>query len=319
MTAVLLVCGLIFLLIGGEALVRGAVALGLRLRLSPLFVGMVIAGFGTSMPELVVSVRATIAGSPSIAVGNVIGSNISNVLLILGVAALVRPIGRPPRLFVPDGLVLLGVSAGVVLLGLQETIPLWQGLLMLGLLIVLVVMQYIRDRAGVTSGSDATPPIPQPEQIPTQPLVTILLILTGLGGLLLGADLFVEGAVRTAEILGVSQGLIGLTIVAVGTSLPELATSTVASLRGQSDMAYGNILGSNLFNLLGIFGCAIIAGPITVPAIMVSVDGPVMIAATAVMLLFLATGARLNRVEAGVMLAAYVAYISTRYFYALAQ
>lgn len=134
MTVVLLIGGLALLLVGGEALVRGAVALGLRFRLSPLLVGMVIAGFGTSMPELVVSVRATLEGAPGIAVGNVIGSNISNILLILAVAALVKPIGRPPRLFVPDGLVLLGVSAGVVLLGLQEVIPWWQGVIMLGVL-----------------------------------------------------------------------------------------------------------------------------------------------------------------------------------------
>lgn len=304
------------LLIGGEALVRGAVALGLRFRLSPLLVGMVIAGFGTSMPELVVSVRATLAGAPSIAVGNVIGSNISNILLILAIAALVRPIGRPPRLFVPDGLVLLGISAGIVLLGLQEVIPRWQGAVMLGLLIGLIVLQYARERT-TTSTAAAEPPIPQPEQIPARPLIMALLILAGLGGLLFGADLFVDGAVGTAEVLGVSEGLIGLTIVAIGTSLPELATSTVASLRGHSDMAYGNILGSNLFNLLGILGCAVIAGPVAMPAIMVAVDGPVMVAATAVMLVFLATHARLNRIEAAIMLAAYVGYVSARYVYAL--
>ena len=316
--ALQLIGGLGMLLIGGEALVRGGVALGLRFRLSPLLVGMVIAGFGTSMPELVVSVRATLQGAPGIAVGNVIGSNISNVLLILAVAAMVRPIGRPPRLFVPDGLVLLGISAGVVLLGLQEVIPWWQGAAMLGVLAGLIVLQYLRERTIVPAEGVAPPPIPQPEQVPTQPIVTFLLILAGLGGLLFGADLFVEGAVRTAEILGVSDGLIGLTIVAVGTSLPELATSTVASLRGQSDMAYGNILGSNLFNLLGILGCATLAGPVAVPEVMVLVDGPVMVAATGVMLVFLATGARLNRIEAGLMLIAYTAYIAARYAYALA-
>jgi len=314
MTALLLVGGLALLLIGGEALVRGAVAIGERYKLSPLLVGMVIAGFGTSMPELVVSVRATVGGSPAIAAGNVIGSNISNILLILGVAALIRPIGRPPRLFVPDGFILVAVSICVVLLGLQGRVPAWQGGVMVAVLIGFIAFQYVRDRSDSAAKLVASdqPPVALPSEMPRRVSVSVLLILAGLGGLIAGADWFVDGAVKLARTLGVSEGLIGLTIVAIGTSLPELATSAIASIRGQSEIAYGNVLGSNMFNLLGIFGCAAIAGPMDVPRLMVLIDGPVMIGATALMLVFLATGMRLVRWEGAAMLICYALYIAAR-------
>jgi cation:H+ antiporter len=314
MTVLLLVGGLALLLIGGEALVRGGVAIAKRLKLSPLLVGMVIAGFGTSMPELVVSVRATLGGNPAIAAGNVIGSNISNILLILAVAALIRPIGRPPRLFVPDGIILISVTVGVVLLGLQGRIPAWQGGIMVLLLAGFIGFQYLRDvRASARLlALPEQPPVPLPKELPRRLSVSVLLALAGIGGLIAGGDWFVEGAVRLARALGVSEGLIGLTIVAVGTSLPELATSSIASIRGESDLAYGNVLGSNMFNLLGILGCAALAGPLEVPRLMVFVDGPVMIAATALMLFFLAQGSRLVRWEAAAMLGCYGLYVGLR-------
>lgn len=314
MTVLLLIGGLALLLIGGEALVRGAVAIAERYRLSPLLVGMVIAGFGTSMPELVVSVRATVGGNPAIAAGNVIGSNISNILLILATAALIRPIGRPPSLFMPDGLILMTVSVGVVLLGLQGHVPAWQGGVMVCLLAGFIGVQYVRDvrSHALARVFSKQPPVPLPEELPRRLAVSILLVLAGLGGLIAGGDWFVDGAVRLARGLGASEGLIGLTIVAVGTSLPELATSAIASIRGQSDLAYGNVLGSNMFNLLGIFGCAAMAGPMEVPRLMVYVDGPVMIGATALMLFFLARGSRLVRWEACAMLAVYAVYIAAR-------
>jgi cation:H+ antiporter len=180
--------------------------------------------------------------------------------------------------------------------------------------------QYLRERSGAADAASdaASPDLPMAAEIPRRTPVSLLLAVAGLGGLLYGGDLFVQGAVRMAEYLGVSKGLIGLTVVAIGTSLPELATSAVASWRGHSQVAYGNILGSNLFNLLGILGCAVVAGPVSMPPIMVWVDGPVMIAATGVMLYFLASGQRLTRPEAAAMLAAYVAYVAARYVYALA-
>jgi cation:H+ antiporter len=317
LTALLIVGGLVLLLIGGEALVRGAVAIAERYKLSPLMIGAVIVGFGTSMPELVVSVRATVGGKPALAAGNAIGSNIANVLLILAVAALIRPIGRPPRLFMPDGLILMVATVAVVLLGLQGRVFAWQGGAMVALLLVFISYQYLRDRRASTDEISASekPPLPLSGEMPRRLFISVLLVLAGLGGLIAGADWFVEGAVKLARAVGVSEGLIGLTIVAIGTSLPELATSVTASVRGQSEIAYGNVLGSNMFNLLGILGCAALVGPLEIPPIMVWFDGPVMIAATAVMLAFLATGARLIRLEGGLMLAAYFAYIAARAAY----
>jgi cation:H+ antiporter len=315
MTALILIGGLVLLLIGGEALVRGSVAIAERLGLSPLFVGMVVAGFGTSMPELVVGVQATMEGKPAIAAGNVIGSNIANILLILGLAAVISPIGRPPRLFKPDGFILLAVTAGIVLIGLQGRIPAWQGGVMVLLLGGFILFQYLRDKRDAASKVVEEVPLPLPEELPRRPLVALLLLAAGFGGLIGGADLFVEGAVRVARGLGVSEGLIGLTIVAVGTSLPELAATTVAALRRHTDLAYGNILGSNLFNILGILGISSIAGPLVVPPVMVWLDGPVMIAATLAMLMFLATGARLVRWEGAVMVAAFAIYVGGRYAY----
>lgn len=317
MTLVYLVGGLLLLFVGGEALLRGAVSLGKHLGFPPFVIGMVIVGFGTSVPELVVSLEATLRGASSMAVGNVIGSNISNILLILPVAALIRPIGKPARLMVPDGFVLLGVSLVVVLVGLQERIPAWQGLILVALLLSLVVIEYLRARKETALQRILTQPIVLPEEVPHRPLVALLLVCTGIAVIVYGADLLVEGAVRTARLLGVSEGFIGLTIIAVGTSLPELASSIVASWRGHSEVFYGNIVGSNLFNLLGVLGAAIIAGPVHFPGTMLVADGPVMIGVTALMLLFLSTGRGLSRPEAALMLVAYVSYVGLRFAYGL--
>lgn len=317
MTLVYLVGGLLLLFVGGEALLRGAVSLGKHLGFPPFVIGMVIVGFGTSLPELVVSLEATLRGASSMAVGNVIGSNISNILLILPVAALIRPIGKPARLMVPDGFVLLGVSLVVVLVGLQDPIPAWQGLILVALLLSLVVIEYLRARKETALQHILTQPIILPEEVPHRPLVALLLVCTGIAVIVYGADLLVEGAVRTARLLGVSEGLIGLTIIAVGTSLPELASSIVASWRGHSEVSYGNIVGSNLFNLLGVLGAAIIAGPVHFPGTMLVADGPVMIGVTLLMLLFLSTGRGLSRPEAALMLVAYVSYVGLRFAYGL--
>ena len=317
MAVLLILAGLVFLLVGGEALVRGAVAIGNRLEMSPLLVGMVIIGFGTSMPELVVSVSATIQGVSALAVGNVIGSNISNIFLILGVAALVTPIERPVRVLVPDGIVLTAITIAVVLLGLRGVVSAIQGLLFLALLFGLISVEYVRARRETRLKQILEEPVPLPEEIPQRLLVSILFVAAGIGGLVFGADLLVDGATRIAEILGVSKGLVGLTIIAVGTSLPELASSFVASWRGHSTVAYGNVIGSNLFNLLGILGAASLAGPLEFPSIMVWLDGPVMIVATLVMIYFVSSGRGLNRIEATTLILCYVGYVVVRYVYAL--
>ena len=313
MTLLLLIAGMLLLIAGGEALIRGSVALGKRAGLSPLAVGIVIVGFGTSMPELVVCVGAVLDGVADMAVGNVIGSNISNVLVILAAAALIKPIGRPARVLLPDGVVVLSVSVAIVLSGLQGQIPFWQGLAMVALLVGLMASEYLRARREAKLGELLKEPLPLEAAMPYRPLVAALLALAGLAMVLYGAELFVDGATRAARFMGVSEGLIGLTIVALGTSFPELATALVAAWRGHSDVAYGNVIGSNLFNLLGILGASALAGPLTFPSIMVWLDGPVMIAATALMIVFVHSGARLSRLEAASMLCLYVAYVGLRF------
>lgn len=317
MAIVLVLGGAAFLLIGGEALVRGAVAIGKRLEMSPLLVGMVIIGFGTSMPELVVGVSAAVQGAPALAVGSVIGSNISNIFLILGVAALVTPIERPAQVLMPDGIILAAITVAVVLLGLRGFVSPLQGLTYIFLLFGLISAEYVRARRERRLKQILEEPVPLPEEIPQRVLVSILLVAAGVGGLIFGADLLVDGATRIAEVLGVSKGLVGLTIVAVGTSLPELASSFVASWRGHPAVAYGNVIGSNLFNLLGILGAASLAGPLVFPKIMVWLDGPVMIAATLVMIYFVSSGGGLNRIEATTLILCYFGYVALRYAYAL--
>ncbi len=318
MTLLLLIAGMLLLTGGGEALIRGSVSLGRHMGLSPLAVGIVIIGFGTSMPELVVCVGAVLSGVADMAVGNVIGSNISNVLLILAAAALIKPIERPARVLLPDGVVVLSVSVLVVLLGLQGGIPFWQGVAMVALLLALLVAEYLRARRQARLEEMFEEPLPLERKVPHPPLLAALLALAGLALVLYGAELFVDGATRAARFMGVSDGLIGLTVVALGTSFPELATAMVAAARGHSDVAYGNVIGSNMFNLLGILGASAIAGPLAFPSIMVWLDGPVMIAATALMIMFVHSGARLSRLEAVVMLCFYGVYVGLRFGTAIA-
>lgn len=315
--ALQLIGGAALLLLGGEALVRGAVQIATRFGLSRLVVGMVIAGFGTSLPELVISVRSVMADAPGLAAGNVVGSNISNILLILGVAALIRPIDAPYRHLEPDAVVLLLVTIGFVLLGLQGTVPQWQGGAMVLLLIVLVVVKIRMDRKAELRRQATEDVVETLAPIPGPAWPAFAFVLAGMAALPAGGELFVQGAITLAELMNVPNALIGLSIVAIGTSLPELATSAIAALKGESTVGYGNIVGSNMFNLLGIFGCATLAGEMRVPLVMVYADGLVMIGATIVMMFFLATHARLTRGEAAIMLLAYVAYIGARYMFEL--
>ena len=317
MDFLLLLGGLSFLLIGGEALVRGSVAIGNQLEMSPLLVGMVIVGFGTSMPELVVSVRAVIDGAAGLAVGNVIGSNISNILLILGCAAMLAPITRPERALVPDGIVLVAISCAVVALGWFGNVSALQGSVYLLVLIGLICAEYFRAKREARLRKIIEEPVPMPDEVPQRPMVSLLLACSGIAGLVFGADLLVSGATEIAKAMGVSPGLIGLTIVAVGTSLPELASSMVAAWRGHKTVAYGNVIGSNLFNLLGILGASALAGPLTFPFVMVWLDGPIMILATVVMVYFVSSGTGLTRSEATVLLLSYISYIVLRYAYAV--
>lgn len=294
--------GLFLLLGGGEALVRGSVSIAHRLGVSPLLIGLTLVGFGTSMPELVASVEAALLGAPGIAIGNVVGSNIANILLILGIAAIVFPVATSKNAFQRDGAVLIGASLlllGAVLTGSLSSIF---GAILVALLAAYMVYTYRTER---------NVEAPQ-ETVLTQSMPLSLAIILTIGGIIAvvaGAAMLVKAAVIIAENAGISQAVIGVTLVAVGTSLPELAASLMAALRRQGDVAFGNIVGSNIFNILGIAGITAIVSPIAIPAEIGNFDIWVMLGAAGLLVVFAITGWRITRTEGVLFLAAYAAYI----------
>ena len=308
-----IVAGLVLLVAGGEALVRGASALAARMGVSPLLVGLTVVGFGTSTPELVTSLQAAFAGSPGIAVGNVVGSNTANILLILGLTALIAPVPVERRAFRRDGTALVlatGASVAVVLAG-ALTRP--AGLALLAGLVGYIAYAYLSERrgpAGEAAGDPATTVPLAPETTQYSAIVAAALAVGGIGLTILGARFLVGGATGLAAQFGVSEAVIGLTVVAVGTSLPELVTGVVAALRRQTDIALGNVVGSNLYNILGILGATAAIRPIDVPERIAGFDIWVSVAATVLLLVVAVTGQRVVRAEGAVLLAAYAAYIA---------
>ena len=299
MAYLLILAGFAGLLVGGEFLVRGAVAIAERLRVSPIVIGVTLVGFGTSMPELLTSVQAALAGAPGIAVGNVVGSNIVNILLILGAAAAIRPIVVGGPAFRRDGTVLALATALCLAVVLTGTLGRVAGLAFVAGLAAYVVLA-IRTGAAVE---------PEPSEARPSMLRAILLFLGGLLVTLAAARALVFGAVDVATQLGVSEAVIGLTVVAIGTSLPELVTSIVAARRGQADLAFGNIVGSNIFNVLGILGITALVQPLAVPASIAAVDIWVMVGATVALVVAAVTGWRITRREGAAFVAAYAAYL----------
>jgi cation:H+ antiporter len=302
--------GFAALIAGGELIVRSAVVIAQRLRISPMIIGLTLVGFGTSTPELVTSIEATLIGSPGIAVGNVVGSNIANILLILGVAASIAVIRVTPSDFWRDGSVLAVVSLICTAFVLSETLDRLSGaFLVLCLLVYLggTIVLERRRRNGAESVYVAEAAALTP--LHARPWLVFLAFIAGLALTIVGAKLVVGGAVSIAAGLGVSEAVIGLTIVAVGTSMPELVTSALAARKGQSDVAYGNIIGSNIFNVLGILGETAIVQPLTVPESIVAVDIWVMLAATVLLVCVTVTGWRVSRREGVLLLSAFAAYL----------
>lgn len=307
---ILLIAGLAALILGAEGLVRGGVGLARRLGVSPALIGVTIVSWGTSTPELVVSVDAALKGIDGIAVGNVVGSNIANVLLILGLAAAIAPIAVDPRAVRRDVLASLGAAA--LFVGVALTAPflsLWHGLAFLGLLAALTLGTWLHDRAnGAPSAALHAAEAEEVGRVPVHPALAVAMVLGGVGLLVLGAHLLVEAAVTLARGFGVSEVVIGLTLVALGTSLPELVTSLVAALRRHSDVALGNVLGSNVYNVLAILGVASLVAPVSIPPAIAATDMWVMLAAAAAVLPAMLDG-KVGRPLALAMLAGYAAYI----------
>ena len=302
LTAGLLIAlGLVLLFVGGEALVRGAVILAHRWRLPPVLIGLTVVGFGTSMPELVVSLRAALGGTPDIALGNIVGSNIANALLIIGVAALVWPIDTRGLHLRRDLAVMLAAAAVLILPFAMETVGRGMGLALLVGLAVYLVLAF---RTAQVTPDTGEPAPSSPGGLPG----ALGMVALGLVALVLGARWLVDGAVTVARDFGVSEAFIGLTIVAVGTSLPELATSVIAALRRQSAIAVGNVVGSNIFNVMGILGVTAVVAPVPVAPRFLVLDLPAMLAASVVLALML-RASRLGRAAGAGLLVAYGAYV----------
>jgi cation:H+ antiporter len=309
-TVLFALLGLCMLGAGGDLLVRGAVGIAEVLKVSPLFTGLVLVGFGTSMPELVTSLTAALQGSPGIAIGNVVGSNIANSLLILGVTALIVPIPADPQSFRRDAPML--AVATVVCLVVVETgqIGRISGTLFLVLLGAYLAYTYRAENRR----PDASALIHQQQGTLLRSAarrggLSVLLAAAGLVGIIGGARLLVSSSIEIAGALGIPDSVIGLTVVAVGTSLPELATSVVAAIKRQTDIALGNIIGSNIFNILGILGVTVLVKPISIPQGVVVFDAWVLLGVTGLLLYYALTEACLSRSEGAVFLVLYVTYV----------
>ncbi|MGI9589783.1 MAG: sodium:calcium antiporter, partial [Myxococcota bacterium] len=259
--------GLTYLLIGGDLLVRGALSLSRQARIPPIVVGLTVVAFGTSAPELVVAVSATLQGLPTIALGNVIGSNIANVLLVLGLPALIHATACDQPSASRDASLMLGVSLLFAALCAMGTLGTAEGVLMLALLVIYLG---VVARSGGLGAEELDTAVDRVLGLPTSKLMIALFFSLGLVGLQLGAELTIDGAVDVAKRAGVPEAVVALTAIALGTSLPELATTLMAAFQRQSDVAIGNVLGSSVFNLLAIMGLTIFVapGPISVPAAM---------------------------------------------------
>ncbi|MCS4504340.1 Inner membrane protein YrbG [wastewater metagenome] len=312
MTALLgIIGGIVLLALGGEFVVRGALALARRTGVSPLLAGLVIVGFGTSAPEFTVSLDAALQARPDIALANVVGSNIANVLLILGICALLAPLATSRRALWRDGVGMLAASLALPVLLLGGGIGRGDGavlvLALLGYLAWAYVAETYHGAASAAVHRDEAASVPALRGGRGRALVALI---GGLALLVGGARLLVISAIALARALDVPEAVIGLTVVAVGTSLPEFAVSLLATLRGQADVAVGNILGSNLFNLLGILGVTALIHPLSAAPRILAVDQWVMIAAAVAVVAFLATRLGLARWEGALLLAGYAVYVS---------
>lgn len=283
MDFVYVVLGLLLLFGGGEALIRGSVAVSERFGISPVLIGVVIVGFGTSTPELLVSVQASLAGSPEIALGNIVGSNIANVMLILAMAAIITPLACRDVAIRRDSLVVIAASLAVIFAATLGEVARVLGALMIAALAAYVFYSYRADQKqkAALAGAEVLHEREVHAYENEKPMASLPLSLgMAIGGivvLMIGARLLVDGATNIARGYGVSEAIIGLSLVAVGTSLPELAAGVIGAIRKQTDMVVGNILGSNMYNILGILGIASVIKPIPVDGRMAALDIPIML------------------------------------------
>ncbi|GAA3861338.1 calcium/sodium antiporter [Celeribacter arenosi] len=310
MDFILAICGLVLLLIAGDTLVRGAVNLSLRLGVPPLIVSLTIVAFGTSAPELLISIQAILRGVPGLALGNVIGSNIANVLLVLGIPALITTLHVTDNSTRASYLQMIGATALFIILAHLGPITWVSGIILVTALLAMLLHAFMsarNHRNAAAACEDVT------ELEGADPMISwwkiVAFIIVGLIGLPLGANLLVEASTNIARSFGVSETVIGLTLVAIGTSLPELATTVMAALRKQADVAFGNVIGSNMFNLLGILGVASFFGSMPVEPGLLRFDIWVMLAVSLLLGVFVLRRIDITRFWGLVITALYVLYV----------
>ncbi len=314
MTYILIILGLIMLLCGGEAVVRGSVSLAQRLGVSPLIVGLTIVGFGTSLPEMVVSVNAALIGSPGLIVGNVIGSNIANILLILGMATIIAPFSIHPTAVRRDALVMIAATLIYFGLGMTGHIGFWHGAGMLLFIVGYITFTLREDSSGNNASTHSDRDKTEKLDVGTLRTLNFFgLVIIGLISVVVGAEWLVTGSTELAVAFGVPEEVIGLSIVAFGTSLPELATSIVAAYRGHSDLCVGNVLGSNIFNLFCITGVTALLIPLPFSQKIMQFDLWVLLIATIILLPFLFSRQKLYRLIGMIFVIAYISFIAFQF------
>lgn len=306
--------GLGLLLFSANYLVVGAVSLARRLGWSKLIIGLTVIAFGTSAPEFVTVLAAALEEAPAMAVGNVVGSNLANMLLILGVAAAIRPIACAPRVVKRDGVAVLLATVLFIALGFAQGLTSLHAIILLVVWLAYLTWSYYAERNLANQGGAVhVMGAEEVTGVPPQLWVAGLMVSGGLVGLVVGAELLVRGGIQIARLAGVSEAAIGLTLIAVGTSLPELATVAVASWRAHGDVVIGNILGSNIFNLLAVAGGVASITPLPVPKQILFFDVWAMLAVTALMLPIMITGHRVSRPEGGGLLVLYGGYVFVQF------
>lgn len=306
------------LLAFADFLVRGAVGLARIAGLSTLIIGLTVVAFGTSAPEFVTSLAASLEGAPAMATGNIVGSNIANILLILGVAATMRPIVCTRQIIGRDGVVVLVSAAIFAAIAVMGDFTRLGGAFLLACVIGYIALTYRFERAARRSASLHTLEAEEIDGAPERLWVALAMVAAGLIGIVVGAELLVRGAADIARTLGVSDAVIGLTLIAIGTSLPELATVIMASWRNHGDVALGNVLGSNIFNVLAIAGGVSVISPIAVPAEIARFDIWVMLGASLLLLPLMISDHRISRREGLLLLALYAGYLGWQIVHAFA-
>jgi cation:H+ antiporter len=307
--------GLTLLFLGGEILVRGAVALAKDLGLSAFVIGLTVVAYGTSSPELVISVQSALDNHPDIALGNVIGSNISNILCVIGLTALIYPIPIDKKVSSFDGKVMLGVTIALFILCALGLLNIVSAIIFLGFLVGYTIFIFRMEKKNKDDlPAKAAEEVEEQLKVGLNLWQAILFCFTGIALLMFGGDTLITGAVTVAKHFGLSEAVIGVTLIAMGGSAPELVTSVVAAIHKKSDIVMGNIIGSNLFNILGILGITTAISPISVDDKFLSVDLPILAITTLALLIIMLVRNNVSRLTGGIFFSGYIGYLALQFY-----